>query len=366
MLDREFNKRIRTTQKKLQHLKVDALLVTNPINIRYLTAFTGTSGQLFITKKKAFFITDFRYIATAKKNIPGSVILMVIKEGLVKTLLKLSASEKISVLGIEERHLTYQKYLSLKKELKNLKLKLTKQVVEELRTVKSNEELRNIEKALRISEKVFLEVRKKLKSGKSEQEIAWEIEKLGHKYGADGPSFPPIVGFQQNTASPHHRNSPRKLKKGDLVLIDMGMAYRGYCSDITRMIFTKEPTPLQDKTYRLVLKAQEKVILKLKANVTGSAADSYARDIIKKAGYSEHFGHALGHGIGLEVHENPTLSIGFDKRIPENSVVTVEPGIYHANSFGIRIEDMILVKSKRATNLTRIPKKLEDCIFHIR
>lgn len=362
----ETAERIKKIQQTLHKNNLDALLVTDSFNIRYLSHFTGTNGQLFISKKNAYLITDFRYLAVAKKILPPSIKLVEMDKGLLAALQNLINKNKTHILGFEEKNVNFFKYSALKKNLKKCTLKAIHGIVETLRVIKTQEEIKLITKAQRIAEKVFMEVRKNLKVGKTEQQIAWEIEKLGHEYGADTISFPPIVGFQQNSASPHHQNSSRKLKKGDVVLIDMGMTYRGYCSDMTRMIFTQKPTSLQAKIYNTVLEAQELTIQKLKAGIPGNIADKWSRDVITKAGYGKTFGHSLGHGIGLEVHEAPSLSAGYEEPIPEGTIVTVEPGIYLENSFGVRIEDMVLVKGQNVVNLTKIPKHLKDSIFIIR
>lgn len=366
MTPSELTARIRKVQKRVGEYNLDALLVTDSFNVRYLSQFTGTNGQLFITTKKAFLITDFRYIAVAKKILPPSIRLVEMNDGLINALQKLIEKEKTQLLGFEEKNVTFFRYSSLKKHLKNCKLKGTSGIVEDLRIIKTPEELTLITQAQRIAEKVFIEVRRNLKPGKTEEQIAREIEKFGREFGADTISFPAIVGFQQNSASPHHQNSSRKLKKGDIVLIDMGMMYKGYCSDMTRMIFTQKPTPFQAEIYNTVLEAQEMTIQKLKAGIKGNIADKWSRDVISRAGYGKTFGHSLGHGIGLEVHEAPNLSTGYELPIPEGTIVTVEPGIYLENSFGVRIEDMVLVKRQNVINLTKIPKNLQDSIFPIR
>ena len=357
---------IKKIQNELTKNKLDALLITNSFNVRYLSTFTGTNGQILITKKNSYLITDFRYVAVAKKILPPSIKLYEMKKGLATTLADLVQKEKISSLGFEGQNVSYQKFEILKKNLAPCKLVNTQGIVEKYRVLKTPEELKLLTKAQRIAEKVFMEVRKNLKVGKTEQQIAWEIEQLGHEYGADTISFPAIVGFQENSASPHHQNSNRKLKKGEIVLIDMGMLYKGYCSDMTRMIFTKKPSAFEAKIYNTVLEAQEYSIQHLKAGIKGNIADKWSRDIITKAGYGETFGHSLGHGIGLEVHEAPSLATSYDLPIPEGTVVTVEPGIYLENSFGVRIEDMVLVKHNKVVNLTKIPKKIQDSIFPIR
>lgn len=346
----------------LKIAKNQAWFITDEFNIRYLSNFTGTNGQLFLTSNNSYLLTDFRYLRVAKKVLPKNFQLINIDKPLSQKLNELIAKHKIQTLFFEEKNLSHLRWQSMKKLLKVNTFQPGNDLIENLRIIKTDQELKLIIKAQRIAEKVFLEVRKNLKIGKTEQEIAWEIEKLGHDYGADTISFPSIIGFGSNSGSPHHQNSNRKLKKGEMVLIDMGMKYKGYCSDMTRMIFTAKPTPIQQKIYNLVLEAQETTIKKLKAGIMGSTADQWSRDIITKAGYGETFGHSLGHGIGLEVHESPNLSSGYNKAIPANTIVTIEPGIYLKNSFGVRIEDMVLVKGNKVINLTRIPKSINSCI----
>ncbi|MFA6992444.1 MAG: M24 family metallopeptidase, partial [Candidatus Gracilibacteria bacterium] len=191
-----------------------------------------------------------------------------------------------------------------------------------------------------------------------EIEVVWKIKELGQKFGAEGVSFDPIVAFGKHTALPHHEPDFTKLKKGDIVMVDMGMKYKGYCSDMTRMIFTAKPTTKQKEIYNLVLKAQENALDKIRSGVSGKKADAFARKIIEKAGYGENYGHAGGHGVGLDIHESPSLSENYKKSIKENSVITIEPGIYLTGEFGIRIEDMAIVKKSGLKTLTRISKKL--------
>lgn len=195
----------------------------------------------------------------------------------------------------------------------------------------------------------------------SEQHIGWLVESFAHELGAEDISFPPIIGINEHSASPHHQNSPRKLKKGDLVLIDMGVIFKGYCSDMTRMLFSRPLSSFEHKIYSIVLKAQEESAKKLKAGVIGSTIDAVARGIIQKEGFGKVFGHSLGHGVGLDIHELPNLAEKYEKPIPENAVVTVEPGIYLEGKFGVRLEDMMHVKLNGAVNLTKSPKAIQEC-----
>ena len=352
--------RIKEFQKKITS---GAALITDPSNIAYLTGFTGSNGTIFLTNKVAHFFTDARYTRVAKKVMPKNVEVHIVSS--FKQISDIAQKLRIKTISFEAHNVSVARLDYLKKGLKPIKLQPSTIYVETLRMVKSEEELKYLIKSQRINEQVFKAVTKNLRVGKTEQQVAWEIEKTGRELGADGISFEPIVGFGSNSGSPHHMNTTKKLKKGDMVLIDMGMSYKGYASDMTRTCFTQKPTPKQANIYNIVLEAQEAAIQKLKAGMKGSEVDKISRDIIVKAGYGELFGHSLGHGIGLQVHEAPNLSTGYDKPLPLGTVVTVEPGIYLENSFGVRIEDMVIIRRNKADNITKIPKKIENLILSV-
>lgn len=358
---------IKQLQLEIQKNKnIDAILITHLINVRYLSNFTGSNGQILLTPTKAYFITDFRYRLVAKQVLPKAFTYVEMEKGLVKTLEPLLAKHKIKKLGVEGQNLTYHRYTLLEKQLTAIKFNQIDTIIENLKVTKTPSELKLIQKAQELAEEVFYVVKKNLKTGKTEQELAWEIQSLGHDFGAEDISFAPIVGFKDHSASPHHQNTTRKLKKGDLILIDMGMKYQGYCSDMTRMIFTKQPTPQEKLIYNLVLEAQEFAINKMKAGIKGKDADTWSRDIITKAGYGKDFGHSLGHGIGLEVHERPYVAASSEEILPIDTIVTVEPGVYLEKSFGVRIEDMVLVKANKVINLTKVPKAIDQSITRIK
>ncbi|MBD3361019.1 M24 family metallopeptidase [Candidatus Peregrinibacteria bacterium] len=350
-------------------IKPQASLITNKSNIRYLSDFTGSTGFILLTKPKKYLFTDFRYIKRAKNTIKkGIEIVDTTKmwknpDELKKNWQKILKNHRVNALGIEESSLTIAKFKKFKK-ISGGKIKFTdiSGKIEKLREIKSKKEINLIRNSQRINEKVFLEIKKivqkNLNSKKTltERNLAWNIKELGHKFGTEDVSFDPIVSFGKNTAIPHHLPDKTRLKKGDIILIDMGMKYKGYCSDMTRILFTKIPTKFQKEIYNLVLKAQKTAIKGIKAGISGKKADKFARDIINKAGYKENFGHGSGHGVGLDIHEAPSLSENYTKTIKNNSIITIEPGIYLENHFGIRIEDMILVTKTGNKNLTKIPK----------
>lgn len=345
-------------------------LITNKTNIAYLSGFTGSNGFLLLTPKKKYLFTDSRYILRAEKTINKSFEIVDItrlwknKEAVIKHWQSLLKKHRITELGVEESTLTVAEYKRYKKISGKVRLKDISGQIEETRETKTPKEIALIKKSQAINEKVFLEVEKTIKKhlgifsrkALSEKDIAWKIRELGHKYGAEDLSFDPIVGFDDNSAIVHHSPTDRKLHKGALILIDMGMKYQGYCSDMTRMIFTTKPTKKQAEVYNLVLQAQNNALQKIKAGHSGKQADDFSRTLINEAGYEQFYTHSGGHGIGLDIHETPTLSANFTKPLKANSIITVEPGIYLPGEFGVRIEDMLLVGKSKSTNLTKIKK----------
>lgn len=341
------------------------ILVTNKTNIRYLSGFAGTTGYVVLHGTHGFLFTDARYHLLARRVLPSGFRLVDITDGFEhawKTFLK---KYRVKKVGIEGGAINFGFFKYLKRISKGIRLVDSGENIDCRRICKTKKEIAKITKAQQITDKIFALAQRWLHPGLSEKAIAWKIELLAREYGAEDISFPPIVAFNENTASPHHHPTNKKLKRGDLILFDMGVLYHGYCSDMTRMLFTKPPTAEQEKIYLLVKKAQEEAIQKLKAGVTGAAADSFARKVIEAAGFGKKFGHSLGHGVGLEVHELPNVSKKYTKKIPEDSVVTVEPGVYLPGKFGVRLEDMVLVKKNGVRNLTKSPKAIQECILRL-
>lgn len=341
------------------------ILITNKTNILYLSGFSG-SGYLVMRGEKGFLFTDSRYKILAEKIIPKGFKIIDTTDGFENSWKAFLKKYRVKQLGIEGNYVTLRFFKQLKKLSGETKLVDIKDELDKKRMTKRFDELKNIKQAQKITEKVFKTIKKSLKTGMTEKSLAWNIKVWAHNFGADRMAFHPIVAINQASACPHHQNSDRKLKRGDMILIDMGVRYRGYCSDMTRMIFTSQPTDEQKKIYELVLKAQETTIKKLRAGLSGRKVDSFARQIIKRAGYEKYFGHALGHGVGLDIHELPNLSRKYVEKIPAGSVTTVEPGIYLPGKFGVRIEDMVLVEKNNVTNLTKTPKAIQDCIVRLK
>lgn len=353
--------------------KLQAKLITNKGSVAYLSNFTGSSGFMLLTKKVNYLFTDFRYIQRAKDNLKKGIELVDITrmwrnpKSMQEHWQKILKKHNVKILGIEEQDLTIARFKKFKK-ISGRKLKFIdiSGKLEAVREIKTKKEIALITKSQRINEKVFLEIKKivqQYRRSKSQKpiyecDLAWKIKELGHKYGAEDVSFDPIVAFGPHTAIPHHESDKTKFKKDDFVLVDMGMKYKGYCSDMTRMILPPNPTEKQKKIYNLVLEAQMHAIKNIKTGVSGKNADKLSRDIIKKAGYGEKYGHAGGHGIGLDIHEIPSLAENYKKPLRANSIITVEPGIYLEGEFGVRIEDMVLVTKTGCKNLTKISKTI--------
>lgn len=358
--------RIKKLTPLFKQEKVDAILIENLYNVRYLSDFTGTTGFIIVTPKRNFFFTDFRYKGYVEENLPEHfeyVDTLVLRDKGFKEFLK---DRKIKRLGFETEHVKVDQYIHWGKKLKGITLKPISGIDATLRIAKSEEEITGIITAQRFAEDALKRIVKNLKPGKTERQLSDEIELAAFNYSKVNEtriSFKPIIGFGPNSAIPHHQNTNKKFKKGDVVLIDMGFSYGGYCSDMTRTFFTKTPTDFEATIYNTVLKAQVAAIKHMKIGNTGGECDKIARDIITEAGYAGHFGHSLGHGIGLEVHEAPGVGPGSKDALVENCVITSEPGIYLAGQFGVRIEDMIHVTKKGPVNLAKYPKNIQEIIL---
>ncbi len=346
-------KRIQAIQSRLQKNKLSAVLISKSENVRYLCNFTGTNGRLLITPKKAVLITDFRYLRSSRKQIPRFVSIYDQTEGLKKLMGRFKA------LGIEDEHITHARFLDYKKNLKGVRLKPISGLVERMRMIKTVDEIRIIKKAVKITEKALEKFVKTIKTGQSEDEMEWNLLTIVRKLGGDKFSFSPIISFGKNTADVHHQKEKNNLKKSEKILIDFGIRYERYMTDITRVFFTVKPTDIEQKIYSTVLEANQAAIKAIKVGRKLSEVDKASRDVIEKAGYGKHFGHATGHGVGLEVHEDPVVSEKSDIIIEPGMLFTIEPGIYIDRTGGVRIEDMVYVNEKgRVEVLTKFSRKL--------
>lgn len=335
---------------------VDGLLVTNEYNRRYMTGFTGTAGVVLITNDEALLITDFRYITQATNQAEGFHIIehkKTMEEEITNQINRLG----IKRLGFEENDVTYGKFSEYNASF-GCELIPTKQLVEQLRLIKTNEELKILKDAAAIADDAFEYILTLIKPGRSEIEIANELEFYMRKQGAISSSFDIIVASGYRSALPHGVASDKKIESGELITLDFGALYKGYCSDITRTVAVGEISNQLKEIYNVVLKAQEKGVAEIKSMMTGKEADAIPRSYITEKGYGQYFGHSTGHGIGLEVHEGPSLSPRYTTRLEPNMVVTVEPGIYIPEVGGCRIEDDIVLTETGNTRLTHARKEL--------
>ena len=335
---------------------VDAIMITSPHNLRYFTKFSGGEGVALITKNQQFLFVDSRYTYAASKEADEfQVIEFGSGERNKKIYEKLQGCQAVA---IEERYLTLEEYFSYKNSFEKIQLTGKSAEIEKIRMIKTEEELSFLRKAEEIGVEAFLSVLKRLKVGMTENEVAAEIEYQMRKSGSEGTSFDTIVVSGYKSAMPHGIPGDKKLENGDFVTMDFGCKYKGYCSDMTRTVVMGKASNEQKKIYETVLKAQAAGLDAIKSGIKCSDADKAARDVIEENGYGKYFGHSLGHGVGLLIHELPNLSPKCEIELCENMIVTCEPGIYIPDFGGVRIEDMVCVKENAVENFTNLTKEL--------
>ena len=336
----------------------DCAIITSDVNRRYFTDMKSSAGTVLVFPNSAYLIIDFRYIEKARRQVTTCEVIE--QQRLFHQINSLLKKYGAKTIAVESDYLTVSGLIDFKANLKG-KIKSDKELsrlIASLRTVKSDDEIIKIEKAQRIAESAFDDIVKFIEVGRTEREIALRLDSLMLEHGAEAMSFETIVLSGKNTSMPHGVPSDKRVDSGDFVLMDFGAVYDGYHSDMTRTVCVGEPTDKQRKIYDIVLTAQKESIKCAKAGISGSQLDSVARDIITNEGYGDCFGHSLGHGVGLEIHEYPNASPNSDCELLENSVVTIEPGIYIAGEFGVRIEDFVVLKEDGCINLTKAPKEL--------
>jgi Xaa-Pro aminopeptidase len=348
--------RLSNLRNSLSHHDCDALVVSDLTNVRYCTGYTGTSGMIVVTPKHAWFITDFRYKAQAAQQVPDDYKIEIAPKGLWREAAKKLKKAKAQRVGFEAEHTSVASLEDIVELVKPAKPISTKRAVEELRLHKDDAEIAIIQRAVDVIDEVFEYICGVLKPGLTEQEVADELHHQMRLRGASGPSFDTIVASGARGALPHGVASDKKLENGDMVTIDMGAIVDGYCSDCTRTVVLGKASKEQQKVYETVWIAQTEAAAALKPGVGCKAADMVARKIIVEAGYGECFGHGLGHGVGLEIHEQPRLSpLGKGKLAP-GMIVTCEPGIYIEDFGGVRIEDMSVITEDGSRTLTQCAK----------
>jgi len=340
---------------------VDAVLVTDADNRRYLSGFTGSAGQLLASKQTAVLLTDFRYVEQAGAQAPD---LEVVKtEGQAWPFVAEQVARLgVHALGFESESFSVDQYVRLEAALHVKAPRVTlvplRGLVESVRQTKDPAELEQIRRAVLIGDRAIEAVTAALLPGVTERQVAWRLEVEMRERGADALSFPIIVASGPNGAMPHHRPSDRAIRVGEPIIIDMGCKVGGYCSDLTRTVVLGEPDPPFWEIFHLVLRAQQTCENGLRAGMTGNVGDALARDVIAQAGHREQFGHGTGHGVGLAIHEDPrlTYTAAGEAVVHEGAVLTVEPGVYLSGWGGVRIEDMVVVGIDRCHILTTAHK----------
>lgn len=341
--NKQTRQRLAALRAEFSGWQVDGLLVGSASNRRWLSGFTGSAGWLLVTESSAVLGTDFRYWHQATRQAPDFT-LQDFRSGQPAAWAKFLDFGEPVRLGIESRHVTLAQFDEFR-GVENVTFVPLQQSLELFREVKNEQELATIRQAAAITDTVMAEVNQLAYIGQQEKQLAWELERRMRERGATAMAFPIIVAFGENSAMAHHQPGERALRANDPIVVDMGAQVDGYASDLTRAFFAgPEPSARYQEVYDLVYRAQKAALDGMRAGISGKDADTLARDTISEAGYGEAFGHSLGHGLGLDIHEGPSLSQLYGAApLPEGSIVTVEPGIYLPDWGGVRLEDVVRV-----------------------
>ncbi len=339
------NSRIKKLQEQLAVRKIDGLLVTDDINVSYLSRINASESWLLVTPNKTFYITDFRYIHEVRKSL-RRIQAIQYAVSIFDTVFELAAKHSVKTLGYDECHWTLSRFKGLKQRCpKSVKLVAANQLVESLREIKETTELNLVRAGLDIHQQALKYIKKFIKPGVSEVEILKRLEGFTRLRDV-GFSFPPIVASGPNSSYPHAHVSPRKIKNNEPVLLDMGVDFKGYKTDLTRMFFLGKISNLVKDARDHVAEAQRRAIECIRDGVEIAVVDEAARNYLKSKKLDKYFGHALGHGVGLEIHEGPKLHHTVRRPLRAGMLVTIEPAVYFPHKFGIRLEEMVLVKKK--------------------
>ena len=343
---------------RLKDYGLDAMMITSEPNRLYATGFHSTAGMAIVTTTGSYFFTDSRYIEAASKRIDNCRILENTREKPMSMLAEeVIARHGIKRLGFEESYTTVEEY-DLWREKLSCELVPAAGLLGELRAVKDQGEIDTMIAAQRIAEKALTEVLNFIKVGRTEKEIAAFLQYQMLLGGAEKMSFDPIVVSGANSSMPHGVPTDKPVASGDFITMDFGCIYGGYCSDMTRTVAVGSVTEEMDKVYHTVLRAQLEGIAATKAGVAGKTVHEAGAAVIREAGYGAYFGHGFGHSLGVEIHESPNASPANDKPLPAGAVISAEPGIYLPGRFGVRIEDVVVVKEGGCEDITLAPKEL--------
>ena len=339
----------------LAERELDALLVSDLVNVRWLTGFTGSNALAVLGPEVRRFVTDFRYLTQARDEVPGGW-----EQEIATDLWPRAVDGLPRRVGFDDTHLTVREHERLTGLVaEEVELVAAGGAVEELRLVKADEEIARVRAAARLADEALTEVLAQGLVGRTERDVALDLEFAMRRRGASGPSFPPIVAAGAHGALPHAQPREVEIPADVLVVIDWGAQLDGYASDCTRTFATGEVDPRDREVYELVRRAQAEALDAVRPGPLGKEVDAIARGIIDAAGHAEHFGHGLGHGVGLEVHEGPRLSTQGDTALAAGQIVTVEPGVYVPGQVGVRIEDLVAITADGHEVLSSLPKDLQ-------
>jgi len=353
------NRRLHKLRALLRENDCNACLITGRANTLYFSGFTGTTSYLLVGMDKAWLIVDFRYTIQARDQVYEGIEVVEITKSFYSTISEIVKQNSLDIIGFEGQVLTVSEYNIIKEKLTKLK-KLARfdSQIDWIRSIKDSDEIERIQKAVLLGDKVFEHIIKFIRPGMKETEVAAELEYTMKKLGAKGPSFGSIIAAGHRSAMCHGTATENTIKKGDTVVLDFGVIYLNYCSDMTRTIFIGEPKKELVKIYDIVKRAQQAALDGIASGMSGYDADKIARDIIAENGYKEAFGHSLGHGVGIEIHEEPRLSEKSEDILKDGMVFSVEPGIYVEGLGGVRIEDMVVLVDGKIRNFTTSPKDM--------
>jgi Xaa-Pro aminopeptidase len=358
-----FAARLDAARSVMAERGLDVLLVGEPANRRYLSGFAGhddsaqaSSGWVVLTPTHGYFLTTFNYFAGVEQTVRHLEPVQA-KPRMLDALVELLRQTPGATIGFEGGWVSFDLYDRLRKDLPAARrLESVGELVEELRAVKDEAEIAALRRAIAATDRAYVDVIAGLRPGQTEREVAWAIEKRLRELGAEGMAFGPSVAAGPHAAVPHHEPTDDAIKAGEPVWIDLGALLDGYCGDLTRSFCLESAPPDYLATYELVQRAQEAALRGLRAGLTGQEADALARDVIATAGRGDEFGHGLGHGIGLAIHERPRVGREVEERLRPGTIVTVEPGVYRPGWGGVRIEDVVLVGETGVEVLSKAPK----------